>query len=308
MLPVTVGSRIVFAQQQGNIIRDLAYSYEADKYTGDDLNLLCSHLFDGHKVVAMTYQQTPDSIIWFVRDDGLLLGLTYIKEQDIYAWHKHSIKNARFINICCIPGGDSDELYAVIERNGKYENVMLGKRNDNDVPEEQYYVDDGITVRGSDIKEVTGLTWLEGETVAILADGNALPQQKVEGGKVTLSEKHGYSVVHVGLPIDAVIKTLPIEFQMQDGSSISRKKRIGNLAVLFKNTRGGLYGLSEGKLDEIKWRDTEAYGQPTKLFTGKKKIVLPAAGWDETQQLIIKQDAPLPMTVLAIVPEIVPGG
>lgn len=308
VLPVTVGSRIVFAQQQGNIIRDLAYSYEADKYTGDDLNLLCSHLFDGHKVVAMTYQQTPDSIIWFVRDDGLLLGLTYIKEQDIYAWHKHSIKNARFINVCCIPGGDSDELYAVIERNGKYENVMLDKRKDNDVPEEQYYVDDGITVRGSDIKEVSGLTWLEGETVAILADGNALPQQKVENGKITLSKKHGYSVVHVGLPIDAVIKTLPIEFQMQDGSSISRKKRIGNLAVLFKNTRGGLYGLSEGKLDEIKWRDTEAYGQPTKLFTGKKKIVLPAAGWDETQQLIIKQDAPLPMTVLAIVPEIVPGG
>lgn len=308
VLPVTVGSRIVFAQQQGNIIRDLAYSYEADKYTGDDLNLLCSHLFDGHKVVAMTYQQTPDSIIWFVRDDGLLLGLTYIKEQDIYAWHKHSIKNARFVNVCCIPGGECDELYAVIERNGQYENVMLEKRNDNDVPEEQIYVDDGITVRGSDIKEVTGLTWLEGETVAILADGNALPQQKVEGGKVTLSEKHGYSVVHVGLPIDAVIKTLPIEFQMQDGSSISRKKRIGNLSVLFKNTRGGLYGLSEEKLDEIKWRDTEAYGQPTKLFTGKKKIVLPAAGWDETQQLIIKQDAPLPMTVLAIVPEIVPGG
>lgn len=308
VLPVTVGSRIVFAQQQGNIIRDLAYSYEADKYTGDDLNLLCSHLFDGHKVVAMTYQQTPDSIIWFVRDDGLLLGLTYIKEQDIYAWHKHSIKNARFVNVCCIPGGECDELYAVIERNGQYENVMLEKRNDNDVPEEQIYVDDGITIRGSDIKEVTGLTWLEGETVAILADGNALPQQKVEGGKVTLSEKHGYSVVHVGLPIDAVIKTLPIEFQMQDGSSISHKKRIGNLSVLFKNTRGGLYGLSEEKLDEIKWRDTETYGQPTKLFTGKKKIVLPAAGWDETQQLIIKQDAPLPMTVLAIVPEIVPGG
>lgn len=308
VLPVTVGSRIVFAQQQGNIIRDLAYSYEADKYTGDDLNLLCSHLFDGHKVVAMTYQQTPDSIIWFVRDDGLLLGLTYIKEQDIYAWHKHSIKNARFVNVCCIPGGECDELYAVIERNGQYENVMLEKRNDNDVPEEQIYVDDGITVRGSDIKEVTGLTWLEGETVAILADGNALPQQKVKGGKVTLSEKHGYSVVHVGLPIDAVIKTLPIEFQMQDGSSISRKKRIGNLSVLFKNTRGGLYGLSEEKLDEIKWRSSENWGQPTQLFTGKKKIVLPAATWEETVQLIIKQDAPLPMTVLAVIPEIVPGG
>ena len=308
VLPVTVGSRIVFAQQQGNIIRDLAYSYEADKYTGDDLNLLCSHLFDGHKVTAMTYQQAPDSVIWFVRDDGMLLGLTYTKEQDIYAWHRHSMHDARFVNICCIPGDEYDELYAVIERKGRYESVMLGKRNDNDVPEEQYYVDDGITVRGEDIKEIDGLDWLEDETVAILADGNVLPEQKVKDGKVVLSERHGFSIVHVGLPIDAAIKTLPIEYQAQDGSSISRKKRVGSLSILFKNTRGGLYGLEETKLDEIKWRTTEGYNQPTKLFTGKKKIVLPAASWDDTQQLIIKQDAPLPMTVLAIVPEIVAGG
>lgn len=306
--PVTVGSRIIYVQQQGNIVRDLAYSYEADKYTGDDLNLLCSHLFDGHKVTCMTYQQVPDSVVWFVRDDGILLGLTYIKEQDIYAWHRHSIHDARFINICCIPGSEYDELYAVIERKGRYESVMLGKRNDNDVPEEQFYVDDGITVRGEDIKEIDGLDWLEDETVAILADGNVLPAQKVKDGKVVLSERHGFSIVHVGLPIDAAIKTLPIEYQAQDGSSISRKKRVSSLSILFKNTRGGLYGLEETKLDEIKWRTTEGYNQPTKLFTGKKKIVLPAASWDDTQQLIIKQDAPLPMTVLAIVPEIVPGG
>lgn len=308
VLPVTVGSRIVFAQQQGNIIRDLAYSYEADKYTGDDLNLLCSHLFDEHKVTCMTYQQAPDSVIWFVRDDGVLLGLTYIKEQDIYAWHRHDIKGARFINVCCIPGSERDELYAVIERGGRYESVVLEKRNDADVPEEQFYVDDGTTVRGEEIKEVSGLDWLEGETVAILADGNVLPEQAVENGVVKLSERHGYKVVHVGLPIDAQIKTLPLEFQGQDGSYISRKKRVGSLSVLFKNTRGGRYGLDETKLDEIKWRSTEDWGQATKLYTGKKKIVLPAATWDETQQLIIKQDAPLPMTVLAIVPEIVPGG
>ena len=115
-------------------------------------------------------------------------------------------------------------------------------------------------------------------------------------------------MVHIGLPIDAQIRTLPIEFQGQDGNYISRKKRVGNLGILFKNSRGGLYGLKENKLDEIKWRTSENWGRPTQLFTGKKKIVLPAATWEETVQLIIKQDAPLPMTVLAVVPEIVPGG
>ena len=306
--PVTVGSRIIYVQQQGNIVRDLAYSYEADKYTGDDLNLLCSHLFDGHKVTGMTYQQVPDSVVWFVRDDGVLLGMTYIKEQDIYAWHRHDIRNSKFVNICSINGEMEDELYAVIERNGQHYVVVNTHQTDNELPAEQFYVDDGITVRGADLKAVSGLMWLEGETVAVLADGNVLPQQVVKNGAVTLDEKHGYKIVHVGLPIDAEIKTLPVEFQVQDGSYISRKKRVGNLGILFKSTRGGLYGLSENKLDEIKWRSSENWGEPTRLFTGKKKITLPGSVWEDTLQLIIKQDAPLPMTVLAIVPEIIPGG
>lgn len=305
--PVTVGSRIIYVQQQGNIVRDLAYSYEADKYTGDDLNLLCSHLFDGHKVTGMTYQQVPDSVVWFVRDDGMLLGMTYIKEQDIYAWHRHTMKNSKFVNICSSSGEMEDELYAVIERGGEHY-VVVNTHQESASPDEQFYVDDGVTVRGESLKEISGLDWLEGEAVAILADGNVLPEQVVKDGRITLSNNHGYNVVHVGLPIDAQIKTLPIEFQGQDGAYLSRKKRVGNLGILFKNSRGGMYGLKEDRLDEIKWRMTENWGQPVQLYTGKKKIVLPAATWDETQQLIIKQDAPLPMTVLAIVPEIIAGG
>ena len=305
--PVTVGSRIIYVQQQGNIVRDLAYSYEADKYTGDDLNLLCSHLFDGHKVTGMTYQQVPDSVVWFVRDDGMLLGMTYIKEQDIYAWHRHTMKNSKFVNICSSSGEMEDELYAVIERGGEHY-VVVNTHQESASPDEQFYVDDGVTVRGESLKEISGLDWLEGEAVAILADGNVLPEQVVKDGHITLSNNHGYNVVHVGLPIDAQIKTLPIEFQGQDGAYLSRKKRVGNLGILFKNSRGGMYGLKEDRLDEIKWRMTENWGQPVQLYTGKKKIVLPAATWDETVQVIIRQDAPLPMTVLAIVPEIVAGG
>ena len=310
VIPVTVGSRIIFIQQQSSIVRDLAYSYEADKYTGDDLNLLANHLFTNHKIVGMTYQQNPDSVIWCVRDDGMLLGMTYIKEQDIYAWHRHTIKGGRFINICCIPEGQSDALYAVIERKGKYETVRLQSGNDNDVAAEQFFVDDGITIRSEGIKEVTGLDWLEGESVTILADGNVLPAQEITGGKVIIaSEKSpGFSVVHVGLPIEAEIRTLPIEFNAQDGAYLSRRKRISSINILFKNSRGGFFGVDEEKLDEIKWRSNEQIGAPIELFTGKKKVSVPAATWSDIQQVRIKQDDPLPMTVLALVPEIEAGG
>lgn len=300
--PVTIGSRIIYVQHQGNIIRDLAYSYDVDKYTGDDLNLLASHLFEGHKIISMTYQQIPNSIVWCVRDDGLLLGLTYIKEQDIYAWHQHTTAGGKFVSVCNIGGSTEDKLYAVIERGGQYYVEIMESRDKSANVEDQFFVDSGITYEGEPTDEISGLEHLEGYTVAILADGNVLPQQTVENGKVLLGNK--YKKVHVGLPIDAEIKTLPIDFTAQDGTYLSRKKRIATVTLLLKDSRGGLFGMKENELNEFKWRSNEAYGEPISLQTGKFKVTIKAATYDETQQIIIKQPDPLPMTVLSLIPEI----
>lgn len=300
--PVTIGSRIIYVQHQGNIIRDLAYSYDVDKYTGDDLNLLASHLFEGHKIISMAYQQIPNSIVWCVRDDGLLLGLTYIKEQDIYAWHQHTTAGGKFVSVCNIGGSTEDKLYAVIERGGQYYVEIMESRDKSTNVEDQFFVDSGITYEGEPAGEISGLEHLEGYTVAILADGNVLPRQTVENGKVLLGNK--YKKVHVGLPIDAEIKTLPIDFTAQDGTYLSRKKRIATVTLLLKDSRGGLFGMKENELDEFKWRSNEAYGEPISLQTGKFKVTIKSATYDETQQIIIKQPDPLPMTVLSLIPEI----
>lgn len=300
--PVTIGSRIIYVQHQGNIIRDLAYSYDVDKYTGDDLNLLASHLFEGHKIISMTYQQIPNSIVWCVRDDGLLLGLTYIKEQDIYAWHQHTTAGGKFVSVCNIGGATEDKLYAVIERGGQYYVEIMESRDKSTNVEDQFFVDSGITYEGEPAGEISGLEHLEGYTVAILADGNVLPRQTVENGKVLLGNK--YKKVHVGLPIDAEIKTLPIDFTAQDGTYLSRKKRIATVTLLLKDSRGGLFGMKENELDEFKWRSNEDYGEPISLQTGKFKVTIKSATYDETQQIIIKQPDPLPMTVLSLIPEI----
>ena len=300
--PVTIGSRIIYVQHQGNIIRDLAYSYDVDKYTGDDLNLLASHLFEGHKIISMTYQQIPNSIVWCVRDDGLLLGLTYIKEQDIYAWHQHTTAGGKFVSVCNIGGSTEDKLYAVIERGGQYYVEIMESRDKSTNVEDQFFVDSGITYEGEPTDEISGLEHLEGYTVAILADGNVLPQQTVENGKVLLGNK--YKKVHVGLPIDAEIKTLPIDFTAQDGTYLSRKKRIATVTLLLKDSRGGLFGMKENELDEFKWRSNEDYGESIDLQTGKFKVTIKSATYDETQQIIIKQPDPLPMTVLSLIPEI----
>lgn len=307
VLPVTVGSRIVYLQQQGNLIRDLAYSYDVDKYTGDDLNLLAAHLFERHKITSMTYQQTPNSIVWCTRDDGVLLGLTYLKEQDVYAWHQHSTAHGKFINVCAISGPQEDELYCVVEREGNYYVERMVAREASAEPEDQYFVDSGITVSGNTkTNEVTGLDHLEGLEVAILADGNVQPLQTVTDGKITL--KRAYSKIHVGLPIHAEMQTLPLEFNVEDGTFMSRKKRVSALMAMFKDSRGGLYGIGDGPKNEFKWRSTEKWGEPIALFTGKKKMPVPQANWNETVMVTISQEDPLPLTILSLVPQIEAGG
>lgn len=307
VLPVTVGSRIVYLQQHGFLIRDLAYSYDVDKYTGDDLNLLASHLFERHKITSMTYQQTPNSIVWCTRDDGVLLGLTYLKEQDVYAWHQHSTAHGKFINVCSISGPQEDELYCVVEREGNYYVERMVAREASTEPEDQYFVDSGITVSGNTkTNEVTGLDHLEGLEVAILADGNVQPLQTVTDGKITL--KRAYSKIHVGLPIHAEMQTLPLEFNAEDGTFMSRKKRVSALMAMFKDSRGGFYGIGDGPKNEFKWRSTEKWGEPIALFTGKKKMPVPQANWNETVMVTISQEDPLPLTILSLVPQIEAGG
>lgn len=305
--PVTVGSRIVYIQQQGDIVRDLAYTYEADKYTGDDINLLAQHLFEGHKLVSMSYQQTPNSVIWIVRDDGLLLGLTYLKEQDVFAWHKHETVDGQFIDVASIAGEREDELWCVVKRGEEYFIEVMAERDKSEEVADQYFVDCGVQAEnGEGLSTVEGLEHLEGKTVAILADGFVLPQQKVVNGAVNLG--HAYHKVSVGLPVESVMETLPLEVTGQDGSTISRRKRVHKLLLMFKNSSGGRYGLSESRLDEIKWRSTEPYGVAIKLYSGKQEILMPSASFEKTVQIMVKQNEPLPLTILSIVPEMQVGG
>lgn len=307
VMPVTVGSRIIYIQQQGDIVRDLAYVYEADKYTGDDINLLAQHLFERHKLVSMCYQQTPNSIVWFVRDDGLLLGMTYLKEQDVYAWHQHSTQDGEFTDVASISGDTQDDLWCVVKRGSEYFLEVMAEREKSQKVEDQYFVDCGVQISNSSgVRVVNNLGHLEGKTVAVLADGFVLPQQKVVSGQIDLG--HNYKKISVGLPIESLMKTLPLELQAQDGSTISRKKRVAKVMLLFKESTGGRFGLKENKMDEIKWRSTEAYGEAVQLYSGKQYIWMPSATYEDTVQITVKQNEPLPMTILAVVPEMQVGG
>jgi hypothetical protein len=113
--PLKLGKTVLFIQREGNIVRDFLYDFQVDGYNGNDLTLFASHLFDGKALTDWCYQKVPHQNVWVVRDDGLLLGLAYVREQQILAWHRHDTDGV-FENVCAIPEGRETAVYAVVRR------------------------------------------------------------------------------------------------------------------------------------------------------------------------------------------------
>jgi len=88
--PMQIGPSVLFVQRQQRRVRELGYSFTNDAYVAPDLTLLAEHITEGG-VIDVDWAQEPDQIYWAVRTDGTLLGMTYQREQDVIAWHRHII-------------------------------------------------------------------------------------------------------------------------------------------------------------------------------------------------------------------------
>lgn len=113
--PIVIDNSLLYVQARGSFVRDLTYDFQVDGYRGNDLTVFSSHLVQGHTIKDWTYCQIPDSIVWAVRDDGILLGLTYVREQQILAWHRHDTDGV-VESVCSVPEGDEDVLYLSVIR------------------------------------------------------------------------------------------------------------------------------------------------------------------------------------------------
>lgn len=88
--PIQIGNLILFVQRQQRKVRQLYYRFEDDAYTAPDMTILAEHITEGG-ITEVDYAQEPDAIYWAVRSDGVLLGMTFNREEDVVAWHQHTI-------------------------------------------------------------------------------------------------------------------------------------------------------------------------------------------------------------------------
>ena len=162
----------------------------------------------------------------------------------------------------------------------------------------------GITTYEVARNVISGITWLEGKTVSILADGAVHPQKVVSSGSITLDQAS--SVVHVGLPYESDLQSLPLALQAEAFGQ-GRVKNLNHVWVRVLESSGIFAGPSADKLVEAKQRTTEPYGSPPNLKTEDIKIMLTPT-WQDTGQLFVRQSDPLPLTIVGLTLEVAIGG
>ena len=282
------------------------YDSNSDGYVAKDMTTLASHITESG-IHEMALQQEPVPVVWCALKNGSLIGMTYEAEESVRAWHTHTMKGAFVESIVTQPSenGSYDELYLSVKRTvagteRRYIEVMeRGMLEENDTAQDCFYVDCGLSYKGEKVKIVGGLEHLEGETVAILADGAVQPERPVQNGKIELDV--AASSIHVGLPYVSVLEPTALSGLGEFGVSENAKKRISSLLIRFYKTLGVKVGRKEHTEALVFRRTNDKTDSPPELFTGDRKI--PFSGdWVDSASIRVEQDQPLPVTVLGMFP------
>ena len=308
--PILVGSKSLFVQRAKRKLREYAYQFENDAYTAADLTILAEHITESG-IKELAYQQEPHSLLWGVLENGNLISCTYDRPQDVVGWANHSLggTDAKVENVAVIPSSTQDNLFIVVSRTiggvtKRYiEYITKGLSDTATDTKQATFLDSMLTYDGSPVTTVSNLEHLNGQTVGILVDGAVHTSQVVANGSVSLN--YSGSVVQVGLKFTSTLETLDIEAGSPDGTAQGKLKRFSTVIFRLFKTVGFDFGSNDNdKMPKKPFRKGEdKMGNAVSLFTGDKKVDFPLSD-NENGCIILKQEQPLPLTLIAIMPQL----
>ena len=322
--PIIAGNDVLYVQSKGSIVRNLVYNYYTQVYTGADISVLSSHLFYSYTILEWAWAEEPFKVVWAVRNDGTLLSLTFVKEQELIAW-AHSDTNGAFKSIATVTEtvaiGAVDAVYTVVQRQINGNTIQYIERM-----VELYYpqgyisswqVDAGIGYSGSAATTFSGAQHLAGAVVTGVADGVVInftmPVSGTfifgPGGTPGLTAIANASVVTVGLAFTPQLQTLGLD--LGEPTVQGKRKKIAGVTARVRNTLGLSAGRTFDSLVPMKDLVLGNVGTMTNqivtdLVTGDARIIIDPL-WDVPGQYCLQQSSPYPASILGVIPEIQVG-
>lgn len=242
--PVITDDTLIFVQRLQRKVRSIAYDYTRDAYVGPELSTLAESLTT-YGIKRIVYQREPNEIIWALVEDGTLLAVTYDKEEGVTAWTRCEIAgtNAKVVDLAVIPSASfmQDMLIVLVERdiNGsrkRYMEMLSKEYLDSVEMKDACFLDSAMRYTGDRTKTITGLGYLEGETVRVLNRGGLQEDVQVKDGQVELE----YPIADgwIGLPYDSYFETLERDFGDKQISIKMSRARIHRLVLYILRTLG----------------------------------------------------------------------
>lgn len=293
-----VGDLILFVQRQGRKVRGFVYSYQKDGYESPDLTILADHI-NRAGIIAIALQQQPDTILWCLLADGTLSALTYERDQEVMGWQRVET-DGRVKSICIVPGEHDDRIYIAVERGGTVRLERFAPREYESIQDAVFTDSSAVYSSTAAIASVSGLEHLEGREVQILADGAVQKPKTVLNGCITLDDPANR--ITVGLGYESHLSPMPLETQLQNGSSAMRKKVLAELRIRVYRSVGGEARAGGDNYQEIISRDA-AGDEVNQYIEPKDEIVQiqTASGFEREMTVDIRQCDPLPLNVASIV-------
>ena len=308
VVPEMIGGQMIYVQRHGRTVRDLQYNFGTDSYDGMDLTILAKHITQDRTIMDSAYRQEPDYMMFYVLDDGTCACLTYVKEQQVYAWCRMKTQGIIYA-VETVSTPYYDDVYFVVARENGWYLEKLSYYPHYAWPHDYVMMD--CAMYGTEITPAINTATLPifaNQEVELLADGRRIPGLKADANGVITWDVPASNVC-IGLKYTSTWELPNIEMQLQDGTMQGRRKKVSEVILRLDNSLGGRVGLATNKTDVIKYDELQK--QEVTLFSGEKLVTVPnvtVGGFNDKGRVVVISDDPYPLSISSIVRAVVPGG
>lgn len=305
IIPTQTSDQIIFVENLEKKIYATKYYFQYAGFYPNELTKYYDNVPGTSTVSEIVYTESPSRLVWVRRADGGLWSCAYLFEDQTTGWSNHTLGGNTPIveSIATIPGTSYSELWMIVNRqvNGvtaRFVEVLQPEYNSSG-QNNAFFVDAGATYSGVSTSTITGLDYLDGETVSVLGNGAAQNNKVVSGGSITLDVP--VTIAQVGLPYTSTLQTPLIEGGCTIGTSQTAIARIHHLGIRFHETLGGSFGEDLNNMDTIIFNSTSDVMDSAPPIQSGDQILEFSGNNGLNYQAFIQQTQPYPMTVLCLI-------
>jgi hypothetical protein len=304
----------IFVQSSGTAVFALTPDAGSLDYSAMDLTQMHENICDGSPIVSVAVQRRPDTVVWFILENGEARALTYRPVEKVIAWSR-IVTDGLFKQVIACRGAGQDNVFFAVERDSTLRLERLADLKDCRGGALNCLADGFSRFTATDGQTVFSVPHLDGLDVVVWSNGAALHDQDslytVASGQVVLPAQALGNKVVIGLPYTAQWQSTKLAYGAGNGTALFTKKRVSQLGLYLINTM--LDGLRVGRsFSELRrlttTKDDKAIPANTLWPAFDADMMSVSSDWNTDSRLCIEARAPYPFTAASLVMDVQTNG